>query len=93
MHSIPLNVFKPFVRFDVLSVMRIHIAASIVFVLMRCRMWPLYSVSLRTQAIIFLLDDTSYQILTSLANDWLVREAKGRLMMLGAGQMLSVAIA
>lgn len=67
-----MDVPKPLVGFNILSVMRIDIVTCIITA--RRRRLILDLIPFGAEAIIFLLDDASDQVLASSAHCWLGRE-------------------
>ncbi len=75
MELIPRNVFEPTVRFDVLRVVGIYVAASMITMEGRSKIFVL--VSLRAETVGLLLDYTADEILASTTNGGLVWKAEG----------------
>lgn len=84
MEAIPRDVPKPLVGFNILSVMRIDIVTCVITA--RRRRLILDLISFGAKAIIFLLDDTSDQVLASSAHCWLGRETESFLVVLWYNQ-------
>jgi hypothetical protein len=82
MQVVPLDVSKPFMSLYIFSIVWINVAAGTVLNLMRARRLTVSLVPSRAETMIFLLDNASYKILTSFANQWLVREREGGLVVL-----------
>lgn len=82
MQAVPLHISEPLMTLDIFGIIRINIATSIVLALMSAGELIVYFVSFGAKTMIFLLDDISDEVLASLADQWLIGKAEGRLMIL-----------
>lgn len=82
MQAVPLYISEPLMTLDIFGIVRINIATGIVLVLMSAGGLIVYFVSFGAKTMIFLLDDTSDEVLASLADQWLIGKAEGRLVIL-----------
>ena len=86
MQTIPLNVAEPLMRFDVFGIVGIHVATGVVLVAMRASGLIFGLVAFRAEPLTLLLNNTSYEVLASLANERFVRKGECIFVVLGMDQ-------